>query len=391
MKIGLLTSWISHRGGGVVDVVRRLAPALQADPALQVSVIGLAGAAEGAGSASWDGVSVTALPTCGPRAWGYAPQLASALASAELDLLHVHGIWMYPSMASLNWARATARPCMITPHGMLDSWALQHSRWKKRMALWAFEREHLSRAACLHSLCDAEAEAIRALGLRNAICIIPNGVSRPGMFVPGSPGWHGVPEDAKILLYLGRLHPKKGLPNLLLAWQRFAQRADTGNGNWYLVIAGWDQNGHETELRRLVASLAIGGSVRFLGPRFGAEKEALLDAAAGFVLPSFSEGLPMAVLEAWSHGLPVLMTRHCNLPDGFQAGAALEIGTDRDSIGSGLVAIAGMSDRDRREMGQRGAQLCRQRFSQSHASAMVAAVYRWLLRLGPRPACVFTD
>ena len=257
--------------------------------------------------------------------------------------------------------------------------------------MWAFEREHLSRAACLHALCEAEADAIRAFGLRNAICIIPNGVSRPTAVGSGRAGRHGLPEDAKILLYLGRLHPKKGLINLLLAWQRFGSRVDAGHGNWYLAIAGWDQNGHEAELRELVKSLSIGGSVRFLGPQFGPEKEDLLRAATAFVLPSFSEGLPMAVLEAWSHGVPVLMTRHCNLPEGFRAGAALEIETDCDSITQGLQAVARMSELDRRDMGHRGARLCHERFSQSRASEMLGAVYRWLLHLGPRPACVFTE
>lgn len=392
MKVGLLTSWVSHRGGGVVDVVRRLAPSLRYDEKLEVSVIGLAGDSESVGSADWNGISVAALSTRGPRAWGYAPKLSSALAASNLDLLHVHGIWMYPSMASLGWARATVRPYMITPHGMLDPWAIRHSHWKKRAALWAFEREHLGGAACLHSLCEAEVEAIRALGLRNAICIIPNGVSQPETPAAGKPGWHGrASEDAKILLYLGRLHPKKGLVNLLLAWQRFDRRADAGNGNWHLTIAGWDQNGHEAELRQLVKRLSISESVRFPGPKFGSEKDALLRSATAFVLPSFSEGLPMAVLEAWSYRLPVLMTRHCNLPEGFHAGAALEIEADCDDIRRGLDNMAGMNDQDRCQMGLRGAQLCSERFSQQQASAMIAAVYRWLLGRGPRPACVVTD
>src|ERR1051325_11883040 len=120
MKIGLLTSWMSHQGGGVFEVVRRTAPALQAPPEFQVSVFGLAEQGATAGCADWSGVRAFALPTSGPPAIGYAPQLKGILKKAALELPHIHGLWMYPSIASLAWSRATQRPYLITPHGMLD-------------------------------------------------------------------------------------------------------------------------------------------------------------------------------------------------------------------------------------------------------------------------------
>lgn len=392
MKIGLLTSWVSHSGGGVSEAVRRQAASLQATSELQVRVFGLAERPSKSRRTEWDGITVNALHTRGPRAWGYAPGLSTMLARADLDLLHVHGLWMYPSVASLSWARATSRPYIVTPHGMLDSWAVRHSGWRKRAALLAYEARHLRGATCLHALCDAEAKAIRAFGLRNAICIIPNGVNRPEPFQVGIPSWHGrLPEKAKILLYLGRLHPKKGLIDLLQAWQGFEQRADAGKGGWHLAIAGWNQSNHERELRHLAEALSVTGSVHFLGPQFGADKDALFQAAAAFILPSFSEGLPMVVLEAWSYGLPVLMTRHCNLPEGYKAGGALEIETGREGIKHGLERMARMTDEERRVAGQAARQLCNERFSQHRTSDMMKAVYGWLLRLGPRPACVVTD
>lgn len=392
MKVGLLTSWVSHSGGGVSEAVRRQAASLQATSEFQVKVFGLADEAMTSRRAEWDGIAVTASHTRGPRAWGYAPGLSGMLASADLDLLHVHGLWMYPSVASLSWARATSRPYLVAPHGMLDSWAIRHSSWKKHAALWAYEARHLRGATCLHALCEAEAKTIRAFGLRNAICIVPNGVDRPGSFEAGTPGWHGrLPAKAKVLLYLGRLHPKKGLIDLLHAWRGFDRRADAGEGDWHLAIAGWDQNDHERELRQLVETFSMAGSVHFLGPQFGADKDALFRTATALVLPSLSEGLPMVVLEAWSNGLPVLMTRCCNLPEGYQAGGALEIDTGCNGIKRGLEIMAGMTGEERRAVGRAARQLCSERFSQERTSDMMKAVYGWLLRLGPRPACVVTD
>jgi glycosyltransferase involved in cell wall biosynthesis len=392
MRIGLLTSWVSRRGGGISEAVRRQAMSLQAASDLQVKVFGLAEESPRSTRTEWGSVAVKALPTRGPRAWGYAPGLSATLAGADLDLLHVHGLWMYPSVASLSWARETSRPYIVAPHGMLDPWAVRHSGWKKRAALLAYEARHLRGAACLHALCEAEAAAIRALGLRNAICVIPNGVDRPEPSQAGTPDWQGrLPEKAKILLYLGRLHPKKGLTELLHGWHGFDGRADLGRGDWHLAIAGWNQSNHEQELRQLAETLSIAGSTHFLGPQFGADKNALFRAASAFVLPSFSEGLPMVVLEAWSYGLPVLMTRHCNLPEGYRFGGALEIDADRKAIGRGLERIARMTDEERRAAGRAARRLCNERFSQQRTSDMTKAVYEWVLRLGPRPDFIVVD
>ena len=392
MRVGLVTSWISHSAGGMFDAVRHLAQKLQADPDIHLSVFGMADGLRPSIESGWGRASLCILPTRGPRAWGYAPQLSAALRHASLDLLHVHGLWMFYSPAARAWARATRRPYVVSPHGMLDPWALCNSRLKKLIALWAYERRHLADAACLHALCAEEARAIRQFGLRNRICIVPNGLDAPAPVDGLLPAWRSrLPRNARILLYLGRLHPKKGLINLLHGWRRFHCRADEPGGEWHLAIAGWDQVGHEGELRRIVATSGMGDSVHFLGPLFGAEKERTYAAATAFVLPSVSEGLPMVVLEAWSHRLPVLMTRHCNLPEGFASGAALEIPTSSEGIRLGLDRLAAMSDGQRQLMGEGGNRLSRERFSQSASSDAIKAMYRWLLGRGPQPDCVTDD
>ena len=388
MKIGLLTSWLSHRGGGVSEVVRRIAPVLQAPPEFQISVFGLAERNGPGGNADWSGVTAAVLRTVGPNTLGFAPSLASALADARIDVLHVHGLWMYPSVASLSWARATHRPYIITPHGMLDRWALGNSGWKKRLALWAYEERHLRGAACLHALCEAEVELFRSLGLRNPICLIPNSVDPPATLdqIDGRRGG-----SSRTILYLGRLHPKKGLANLLMAWRQFERRKGRPNGDWNLVIAGWDQGGYERDLRRLAEHLGITDSVQFAGPLFNGAKDVSFRNAAAFVLPSLSEGLPMVVLEAWSYGLPVLMTPECNIPEGFAAGAALSIGSNCEGILQGLRTFSGMGDDEHRKMSMRGLELSRQRFSPQINCEALKDVYRWLKRTGPRPACVLSE
>jgi poly(glycerol-phosphate) alpha-glucosyltransferase len=316
-----------------------------------------------------------------------AADRVAAGAKADLDVLHLHGLWMHPSAASLAYTRRTHRPHMISPHGMLDPWALRNSGWKKRLVSMLFETENLKTAACLHALNAAESAAIRECGFTAPICVIPNGVELlpADAEPPPLPWWTKSAPQAKTLLYLGRLHPKKGLPKLLIAWSRLAPAIRDG---WRLLVAGWDESGHQTTLRRLAAALNIEASVTFPGPLFGQDKKAAFFHSDAFILPSLSEGQPVVVLEAWSHGKPVLMTPQCNLPEGFEAGAAVRIEPEEESIREAIGALIAMDDAGREQIGARGLALVQARFSWPVVAAEMAAVYRWLSEAGPMPASV---
>jgi poly(glycerol-phosphate) alpha-glucosyltransferase len=321
--------------------------------------------------------------------FGYAPRLARSLHAQRLSLLHANGLWMYPSLASFRWSRGARRPYLVAPHGMLDPWAVSRAAWKKRLVAWWFENAHLAGAACLHALTDAEARAIRACGLANPICVVPNGVDPPAEIKRTPPAWaDAAGSGRKILLFLGRLHPKKGLESLLAAWRDV--RSATGARAWKLVIAGWGEEAYGQRLRQIAHAYGLGDSLRIVGPQFGDDKAASFARADAFVLPSLSEGLPVAVLEAWSYGLPVLMTEACNLPEGFAAGAALRIGADRPGIAAGLRRLFALSDAGRRDVGARGRALVRERFAWGSIGAQMAAVYQWVVGGGPPPSCVLT-
>jgi poly(glycerol-phosphate) alpha-glucosyltransferase len=157
---------------------------------------------------------------------------------------------------------------------------------------------------------------------------------------------------------------------------------------WRLVIAGWDEIGHQGALRRMAAALRIEASVTFPGPLFGEDKKAAFQHCHGFILPSLSEGLPMVLLEAWACGKPVLMTPQCNLPEGLEAGAALSIEPQEDSILAGLTELLTMDDASRERMGVKGRALVERRFAWPVISAEMASVYRWLAGREAKPACV---
>ena len=388
MRVGLLTSWLSHRGGGVAEALRPLARSLEAQ-SVDVTVFGLAEGSDGMPQERGGDASIRAATPWPPRAFGYAPGLAALLEQSCLDLIHVHGLWMYSSLVSMRWSGRCRRPRVISPHGMLDPWAVRHSAWKKRLAGALYERAHLHGAACFHALNEAELRAIRGAGLRNPVCIIPSGIDLPEGRPSPMPAWADRVKDRRVLLFLGRLHPKKGLVSLIRACAR-VQRHPAAQ-DWVLVIAGWDQGGHERELRTLVEQLSLERFVFLVGPQFDEAKAASYAFAQAFILPSVSEGLPMAVLEAWAHGLPALMTAACNLPEGIAAGAALQVAPDAAGIAQGLDDLFAMSDAERSDMGARALELAAERFSWPSIAAQMKDVYEWVGGLRAAPCTVTFD
>ena len=383
MKVGFLVSSVSREAGGLFESVRGLAKAVTSTNTT-ANVFGITDTKSAVDLQEWRPLSVeTFRPQF--RAWGYSNQLVPALLGADLDILSTHGLWKYCSVASQRWNRRTGRPYIVHSEGMLESWALRNAGWKKRFAALLYEDRHLRSAACLRALCEAEAQSIRSYGMRNPICVIPNGVDLPDLSETPKLQAQSLADDRKILLYLGRLHPKKNLVNLIRAWK---QIPDSHRGDWVLAIAGWDQAGYERELKKLTRDYGFTDSVQFLGPLFGQDKDAAYGACHAFILPSLSEGLPITVLEAWASAKPVLMTGECNLPEGFAAGAALQIGTAPEEIAAGLKQLIEMSDDDRRAVGDRGRTLVATKFSWPRIGEQMRSVYEWILGGGTTPESV---
>jgi poly(glycerol-phosphate) alpha-glucosyltransferase len=386
VKIGFVVDSVSREAGGLFQSVRGLAKAVTRAGA-GARVFGISDEQSAVDSQDWQPLSVqTFRPQW--RAWGYSDQLLPAMLDADLDILSTHGLWKYCSVASHRWHRRMARPYIVHPHGMLESWALQNAKWKKRIAALLYENRDLRAAACLRALCEAEAQSIRAYGLRNPICVIPNGVDLPDLSETPTLQPQPFAEGRKVLLYLGRLHPKKNVANLVRAWKQILNSHPSVRASWILAIAGWSQGGYESQLRQLTTDFGLLTSVIFLGPQFGTEKNECYRACAAFIMPSLSEGLPMTVLEAWAYAKPVLMTPECNLSEGFAAAAALQIGTDPEEIAAGLKQVIEMSDDDRRAMGNHGRDLVERKFSWPRIGEQMCSVYEWALGAGPTPEVI---
>jgi glycosyltransferase involved in cell wall biosynthesis len=356
-------------------------------PCFSIKVLGMVDAYTESDRLGWCSISPETFEIKGPRSFGFAKGMGAALERFRPEIQHVHGLWMYCSLVNYWYHHQKQTPYVVSPHGMLAPWAIKNSAWKKRLAGWAFEKSHLAQAACLHALCESERDSIRSFGLKTPVCVIPNGIDLPQRQGYIAPWAEQVPAGKKVLLYLGRLHPKKGLVNLLRAWRQVS--VDTKrHSDWVLALVGWDQGGHEIELQRLSVKLGIDQSVLFLGPQFDIAKQACYENADAFILPSFSEGLPMTVLEAWAYGLPVLMTPQCNIPDGFANNAAIKVEPTHEEIALGLITLFSLTDAERKEMGHNGLSLIKQKFTWQKIAGEMCAVYQWILGGGSPPRCV---
>jgi poly(glycerol-phosphate) alpha-glucosyltransferase len=305
--------------------------------------------------------------------------MARALVDWAPDLVHTHGIWMHPSRSVLQWHHYTGKPHIVSPHGMLDSWAVQNSGLKKRVAGILYEHRHLNQAAALHALCDSEAAAFEAYGLSNYIQVIPNGIDvPPDKAFPKAPWRNDFPSSARVMLFLGRLHPKKNILSFLEAWAAARSKV----GKWRLVIAGWDDGGHAASISTAIRELHLEQEVKLVGPLFGNDKEAAFRNADAFVLPSLSEGLPMTVLEACSYGVPVLMTDACNLKEAFSVDAARRLDIDPVRMVLDLAAFLALSPDEAKGIGARGRGWVQRAFNWASTARRMADLYRQVVRNG---------
>lgn len=292
------------------------------------------------------------------------------------DVVHVHGIWTSHAVATVRLARRHRKPLVVSAHGMLDEWALGQKRWKKVPYAAIVERRNLRAADCLRALTSVEADSYRAFGLRNPIAIVPNGVSIPehvdaNAFLDRYPHLRG----QRLLLFVGRLHPKKGVDLLVDAWRQICARFP----DVHLVLAGPDEGG--LKLAGLERDrIDPGARITVTGLLCAEQKWALLASGSVFALPSFSEGLSMAVLEALAAGLPVVMTRGCNfreaehLESTFMTEPAVR--TLRESLESVLLRPAG----ELRSRGAAGARFVRSHYSWRSVGDRMADTYDWLRR-----------
>lgn len=354
----------------------------------KLTVLGTVVKGERAVAADWSFADTVALQSLGPASWHIAPALSSWLKKSEasFDAVCIQNIWLKVNSDAAQWAYRRGLPYMITPHGNFNEVALRFSALKKRVARFFLFGKMFERARCFQALNEAEYRAIRAYGIKQPVCVIPHGVAIP-LDRPGGDYAGLLPErihGKKIVLYLGRLHPIKNVDGLLRAWRRLGH----GFNEWRLVIAGDGQESYRHHLEELAGALNLHESVEFIGHVEGRMKSAWLSSASVFVLPSYSEGLPVAALEAMAARTPVLLTRACNLPEVENVGAGILTDSTPEVIARDLERLLSRDERELKLMGDRARELVRRNYSWDSVCAQLEEVFWWMKNGGNPPASV---
>ncbi len=305
----------------------------------------------------------------------------------DSDIVHANMLWDPMNRLVADLCRKLPRPMVLGPRGCLSAGAFGRKAWKKRLGMILFARRNLRQAACLHALTARERDDVRRFGLTNPVAVIPNGVDLHDLSAaPGSPAeerWDAL-AGRKRLVFLGRLHPIKGLESLVPAWCE----ASRSHPEWVLVLAGPDEVGLRSKLDRVVSDAGAESRVLFTGPVYGEEKDALLRGADGFCLTSFTEGMSVSLLEGMSYSLPILFTRTCYFDEIEQRQAGLKAEPTQASIREQLERFLEASDEERQRMGRNGRRLVEDKYSWSAVASSMRGVYEWLLGRARQPDVV---
>ncbi len=366
------------------------------------------------------------------RGRGWCPEFLSVVMeeAAKADIVHNHGLWMWPNAYAREAAVAAGKPLVISPRGMLEAWSLNRSKLRKTVAWWLFERRNLRSAAMFHATAASEARSIQNIFSRGLtritadsfpaedlggkssspekatevpIVIAPNGVDLPDL--AHRPG-RGILEkalpqltDRRWVMFMSRLHPKKGVDVLLRAWH--AQQRTTGqqdnrtigqSGNpvvsWSdrpaLVLAGPDLIGYRREVERMVRELGLEDSVVLTGEVRGAMKDALLANAGVFVLPSYSENFGIAIAEAMAWGRPVIASTETPWKEVADCGAGWWVKPEDDAFAQALAEALGKGQEQLEAMGARGRALVEERYTWAAPAAKLVRAYEKILATDER-------
>jgi glycosyltransferase involved in cell wall biosynthesis len=293
-------------------------------------------------------------------------------------LFHVHGLWLMPNVYPGIVARRHRVPLVLAPQGMLGPEALAFSRRRKQFMWYALQRSAVRAASCLHATSEQEYQEIRAFGLRIPIAVVPNGVDVPSLQYT-SP----VRRSERTILYLGRIHPKKGLDCLIAAWHRLERQWP----DWGLRIIGPDEGGYLDRLKHQAMVLGL-RRVSFEAPLFGDQKDEAYRAADIFVLPTLNENFAMTVAEALSQGTPVICTKGAPWQGLETKRCGWWINHGIDALVDSLFDAMSTTRDELAAMGSRGRAWMIRDFSWRSIALEMSEVYRWVSGQGPVPHCV---
>jgi glycosyltransferase involved in cell wall biosynthesis len=382
MKVLHIAASLDPERGGPTKVVTELTCALK-KKGVDVSIFAPTNNIKSMRTEILNGITVKIFPTdLLSKVWPFhSPLFTAAIkkAIADFDLIHIHEIWHHPEYICHKYAKQFKKPYLITVHGVLDSFCLNYKAGKKKIYSALIQKKILREAAALHAVAEEEVKYIAEYVDNKNIFYVPNGLNvtdfenLPDKSELGN--LYSQLKNKKVILFLGRIHPKKGLDILARAFSKVIQKRD----DVCLLIVGPDNENHQRQIIKILDSENVLDKVVFTGTLSGAEKLAAFSGADIFVLPSRSEGFSMSVLEAMSCGLPVVITKECHFPEVEKIHAGRIIDGNVDKLSDVLIELLDNPELCRR-MGKAGRQLIKDKYTWDKVADNMIGHYEEILR-----------
>ena len=307
-------------------------------------------------------------------------EIARYLKEEQFQLVQIQSMWEWSYHRVVVEARKQGIPYIVTPRGMLEPWSLSQKKWKKKLAWLLYQRNDVQKSACVFTTAKMEAENVSELGITTCKAVIPNGIETDAY--PCKTSTDGV---KKQVLFLSRVHVKKGIEILFDAWKRvYHDFAD-----WQLLIVGNGEAEYIHSLENRANSLGLKDNIKILPPVFGDAKIKVYHESALFCLPSFSENFGMAIAESMSCGAPVITTTNCPwiILNDTKTGWCIDLSVD--NLEHALREAMTMSSVDLYAMGQKASKLIYENFDYRSVTLKILRLYEWLLNGGEKPEFIY--
>lgn len=297
---------------------------------------------------------------------------------SDYDIIHTNTIFS-PLIALVQLiCRWQQKPYVITPHGMLEPWALSHKAWKKKIYYALVEKIALQKASAIQVLASSEGDCLHNMQITAPLVIAPNGIHKQEFVnLPSAELFYQKfpsTRDKTLILFLGRIDPKKGLDLLAPAFARVIALFPQA----HLAIAGPDNIGFTPTVQSYFAKAGCLEAVTFTNMLTGSLKYAALAAATLYVAPSYSEGFSMSVLEGMASGLPCIITTRCNFPEAGVAQAARIVNIDANEVANALIECLS-NPQQAKEMGDRAREFIFNDYTWEQSAQKLSAGYRKIL------------
>lgn len=307
-------------------------------------------------------------------------EIAQYLKDEKFHLIQIQSMWDWPYHKVMVEARRLGIPYIVTPRGMLEPWSLSQKKWKKKLAWWLYQRNDVQKSVCVFTTAKMEADHVTNLGITTCKAVIPNGIEADSY-----PCKTSVDVVKKQVLFLSRVHVKKGIEILFEAWKRIHPYYE----EWQLLVIGNGEAEYIHRLENWAKSLGVEDSIKILPPVFGDAKINVYQESALFCLPSFSENFGMVIAEAMSCGTPVITTTNCPWEILKETNTGWCVNLSLDNLERALREALTMSPTELYDMGQKASKLIYENFDYRNVTRKTLKLYEWLLNGGEKPEFVY--